>query len=348
MAVFAWMRGEMTYMKGSTGVTTNAEQAWNQRQGVCQDLAHLAIGSLRSCGIPARYVSGYLHPRSTAELGETVAGPVARVARMVGRRMAQLGPDQPQTGRGLPRHRGPGPRLPRRAAAQGHPVRRRGIGPQRQRGDHPRRLTARRAPRCAIRSGCSEALRAARSESARGVWGRGLFEAGAGGVVQRRPPGHAGGTTLNRRPVTVSGVIRTKCSFFPACHGNSNRPTVSRTSWGFCTGAAWPLMTTLQATAGVRVDAVGLQRHRRVAGGRLQLGALRGPEHQRAVVHLVVDREDVGMVVHPDRQPADGDAAQQPPAFVVVEVFDSVGLVLWLVTARVRFSTHAGERTRPG
>ena len=44
MAVFAWMRGEMTYMKGSTGVTTNAEQAWNQRQGVCQDLAHLAIG----------------------------------------------------------------------------------------------------------------------------------------------------------------------------------------------------------------------------------------------------------------------------------------------------------------
>ena len=61
-------------MKGSTGVTTNAEEAWTQRQGVCQDLAHLAIGALRSCGIPARYVSGYLHPRSTADLGETVAG----------------------------------------------------------------------------------------------------------------------------------------------------------------------------------------------------------------------------------------------------------------------------------
>ncbi|WP_115789764.1 transglutaminase family protein [Arthrobacter silvisoli] len=74
MSVFEWMRGEMTYMKGSTGVTTNAEQAWTQRQGVCQDLAHLAIGSLRSCGIPARYVSGYIHPRSTAEIGETVAG----------------------------------------------------------------------------------------------------------------------------------------------------------------------------------------------------------------------------------------------------------------------------------
>ena len=74
LAVFEWMRGEMTYMKGSTGVTTNAEEAWSQRQGVCQDLAHLAIGALRSCGIPARYVSGYLHPRSTADIGETVAG----------------------------------------------------------------------------------------------------------------------------------------------------------------------------------------------------------------------------------------------------------------------------------
>lgn len=74
LAVFAWMAGEMTYMKGSTGVTTNAEQAWSQRQGVCQDLAHLAIGALRCSGIPARYVSGYIHPRSSADIGETVAG----------------------------------------------------------------------------------------------------------------------------------------------------------------------------------------------------------------------------------------------------------------------------------
>ncbi|GAA4032514.1 transglutaminase family protein [Arthrobacter methylotrophus] len=74
MAIFEWMHGEMSYVKGTTGVTTNAEEAWNQRQGVCQDLAHLAIGSLRSCGIPARYVSGYIHPRPAAEIGETVAG----------------------------------------------------------------------------------------------------------------------------------------------------------------------------------------------------------------------------------------------------------------------------------
>jgi transglutaminase-like putative cysteine protease len=30
------------------------------RRGVCQDLAHLAVGCLRAVGLPARYVSGYL------------------------------------------------------------------------------------------------------------------------------------------------------------------------------------------------------------------------------------------------------------------------------------------------
>src|SRR6476660_8696762 len=33
MAIFEWMRGEMTYMQGSTGVTTNPQEAWTQRQG---------------------------------------------------------------------------------------------------------------------------------------------------------------------------------------------------------------------------------------------------------------------------------------------------------------------------
>ncbi|WP_427016392.1 transglutaminase family protein [Pseudarthrobacter sp. P1] len=73
-AVFEWMRGEMAYVKGTTGVTTNAAEAWLLRQGVCQDLAHLAIGALRSRGIPARYVSGYLHPLPLAPIGESVAG----------------------------------------------------------------------------------------------------------------------------------------------------------------------------------------------------------------------------------------------------------------------------------
>ncbi len=62
------------YMQGVTGVHSTAAEAWAQRKGVCQDIAHLALGALRSVGIPARYVSGYLHPKPNAAIGETVAG----------------------------------------------------------------------------------------------------------------------------------------------------------------------------------------------------------------------------------------------------------------------------------
>lgn len=62
------------YMPGVTGVHTTAVEAWEHRKGVCQDITHLAIGALRSVGIAARYVSGYLHPRPDAEIGLTVAG----------------------------------------------------------------------------------------------------------------------------------------------------------------------------------------------------------------------------------------------------------------------------------
>lgn len=62
------------YLSGVTGVHTTAAEAWAQRKGVCQDITHLAIGALRSVGIPARYVSGYLHPKPSAAIGETVTG----------------------------------------------------------------------------------------------------------------------------------------------------------------------------------------------------------------------------------------------------------------------------------
>ncbi|MCI0157516.1 transglutaminase family protein [Leifsonia shinshuensis] len=64
----------MTYESGVTGVRTTAREAWESRGGVCQDIAHVAIGALRSAGIPARYVSGYLHPKADAAVGETVVG----------------------------------------------------------------------------------------------------------------------------------------------------------------------------------------------------------------------------------------------------------------------------------
>ena len=65
---------EMAYVPGSTSVHTPGVDAWNARSGVCQDFAHLAIGALRAVGIPARYVSGYLHPHTDAEVGEKVVG----------------------------------------------------------------------------------------------------------------------------------------------------------------------------------------------------------------------------------------------------------------------------------
>ena len=72
--VFEWMRGEMEYVQGITGVHTSAEEAWLERKGVCQDLAHVGIGALRGLGIPARYVSGYIHPKADALMGEAVSG----------------------------------------------------------------------------------------------------------------------------------------------------------------------------------------------------------------------------------------------------------------------------------
>lgn len=65
---------EMEYVAGSTEVHGTAAEAWHERKGVCQDLAHLVIGALRSSGIPARYLSGYLHPSSDPVVGETVTG----------------------------------------------------------------------------------------------------------------------------------------------------------------------------------------------------------------------------------------------------------------------------------
>ena len=44
----------------ATTVATPLEQVMRARRGVCQDFAHLEIAFLRSMGIPARYVSGYL------------------------------------------------------------------------------------------------------------------------------------------------------------------------------------------------------------------------------------------------------------------------------------------------
>ena len=54
------INADFDYEPGSTSVTTTVEDLLTARKGVCQDFAHLAIGCLRSLGLAARYVSGYL------------------------------------------------------------------------------------------------------------------------------------------------------------------------------------------------------------------------------------------------------------------------------------------------
>ena len=51
---------DFAYDPGFTTVTTPVDEVLSFRRGVCQDFAHLAIGCVRSMGLSARYVSGYL------------------------------------------------------------------------------------------------------------------------------------------------------------------------------------------------------------------------------------------------------------------------------------------------
>lgn len=51
------------YKGGVTDVSTPVRAVLATRKGVCQDFAHLQIACLRSLGLPARYVSGYLLTR---------------------------------------------------------------------------------------------------------------------------------------------------------------------------------------------------------------------------------------------------------------------------------------------
>ena len=51
---------DFTFDPSATTVTTPVAEVFKERRGVCQDFAHFQIACLRSQGLPARYVSGYL------------------------------------------------------------------------------------------------------------------------------------------------------------------------------------------------------------------------------------------------------------------------------------------------
>jgi transglutaminase-like putative cysteine protease len=74
LAAAKWVYSELQYVRGTTGVHSSGLDAVAEGKGVCQDFAHLTLILLRSMGIPARYVSGYLHPNPDAAIGQAVEG----------------------------------------------------------------------------------------------------------------------------------------------------------------------------------------------------------------------------------------------------------------------------------
>lgn len=52
----------VSYVPGTTQVTSTAAEVLEAGSGVCQDHAHVFIACCRALDLPARYVSGYIHP----------------------------------------------------------------------------------------------------------------------------------------------------------------------------------------------------------------------------------------------------------------------------------------------
>jgi transglutaminase-like putative cysteine protease len=71
-ALMGRLHDDIMYAPGETSVATPTTEVLKLRRGVCQDFAHVMIACLRSRGLAARYVSGYLHNR--AATGTEVAG----------------------------------------------------------------------------------------------------------------------------------------------------------------------------------------------------------------------------------------------------------------------------------
>ncbi len=67
--VSTYIHEHFSYDRAATTVRTIVDEALTRRGGVCQDYAHVMIAVLRSAGIPARYVSGYIFRGESNVLG---------------------------------------------------------------------------------------------------------------------------------------------------------------------------------------------------------------------------------------------------------------------------------------
>ena len=80
---------EFVYDPQATTISTPVDEVLERRHGVCQDFAHLMIACLRSLGLPARYVSGYLRPAAGQQRGRRSFARLG-VALLHGVRLARL------------------------------------------------------------------------------------------------------------------------------------------------------------------------------------------------------------------------------------------------------------------
>jgi transglutaminase-like putative cysteine protease len=69
------LKKDIEYVPGVTDIGTSPTEILATRKGVCQDFSHLMIACLRSRGLPARYVSGYLRTNAAKdESGRKLVG----------------------------------------------------------------------------------------------------------------------------------------------------------------------------------------------------------------------------------------------------------------------------------
>jgi transglutaminase-like putative cysteine protease len=67
LAISDWVHANLAYVAGSSGPHSTSADAFQQKQGVCRDFAHLAISVSRAGGIPARYISVYADALNPAD-----------------------------------------------------------------------------------------------------------------------------------------------------------------------------------------------------------------------------------------------------------------------------------------
>ncbi|MDQ8194001.1 transglutaminase family protein [Coraliomargarita sp. SDUM461004] len=75
--LYSWIFENFKYQSGSTDISTPIADVVKQRRGVCQDFAHLMLAILRSNGIPARYVSGYIEAYDPEKTDASLIGAAA-------------------------------------------------------------------------------------------------------------------------------------------------------------------------------------------------------------------------------------------------------------------------------